>query len=212
MTFKMMKNRTPVVTVLAFAILSFPGCAVMEDLAAALTNLQRLKFKIHDVQDFSILGIPLTEKASPADFSLIDGMRLLEAFRTKRLPAEFVLNVLAFNPNDGTGGRPKTVSTLTSLESRLLIDGVPTVTGNIERPIEIPGTGKETVIPIRLAIDLYEFFGNKGYEEILGLALALGGLRKSPDRISLDALPRVETPYGEIAYPNRIVIIDKTFR
>ncbi|MDW7761561.1 MAG: hypothetical protein SCM96_13125 [Acidobacteriota bacterium] len=194
------------------AVLSFPGCAMMEDLAGALTNLQRLKFKLGAVEDFSILGIPLSGKANMADFSFMDGLRLLDGFRTRQLPAEFILNVLALNPNDGTGGSPRTVSTLTSLESRLLIDGTPTVTGNIERPVEIPGTGQDTTIPIRLTIDLYEFFGNKGYEEIIGLALALGGARKSTGRLSLDALPRVSTPYGDIAYPNRIVIVDQTYR
>jgi hypothetical protein len=140
---------------------------MMEDLAGALTNLQRLKFKLGAVEDFSILGIPLSGKTNMADFSVMDGLRLLEGFRTRQLPAEFILNVLAVNPNDGTGGSPRTVSTLTSLESRLLIDGTPTVTGNIERPVEIPGTGQDTTIPIRLTIDLYEFFGNRGTKRSL---------------------------------------------
>jgi hypothetical protein len=129
-----------------------------------------------------------------------------------RLPAEFVLDVLAVNPNDGTGGSRQTVSTLTSIESRLLIDGTPTVTGNIDQPVEIPGTGQETVIAIRLGIDLYEFFGNKGYEDILDLALALGGRGGDSTRLSLDAQPRVTTPLGPVTYPGRITIVSAEFR
>ena len=194
------------------AALGFQSCATLQDLAGAFMNLQRLKFKLGGVHDFAVLGIPLSAKRGLADFSAMDGLKLLQGFRSKRLPAEFVLEILAVNPNDGTGGSRKTVSTLTGLESRLLIDGTPTVTGNIERPIEIPGTGQETSIPIRLGLDLYEFFGNKGYEDILGLALAIGGGRGGASRLSLDAQPRVTTPFGEITYPGRITIIDKEFK
>lgn len=212
MAFGMTGKRAFIIAALIASIAGLQSCALMDYLAGAWTNLQRLKFKLGQVEDFTLLGIPLTGKTAVTDFSIMDGLKLLEGFRIRRLPAEFVLNVLAMNPNDGTGGSPRTVSTLTSLESRLLIDGTPTVTGNIERPIEIPGTGQDTLIPIRLTIDLYEFFGNEGYEEIIGLALALGGAGKSTSRLSLDALPRVSTPYGEIAYPNRIVIVDQTYR
>ena len=121
------------------------------------------------------------------------------------------LDILVLNPNDGTGGSTKTVSTLTSLESRLLIDGKPTVYGNIDEPIEIPGTGQASTIPVRMSIDLYEFFGQQGYDGIIGLALDLGG-RRNVARISLDAQPRVSTPLGEITYPGRITIISTEFR
>lgn len=122
------------------------------------------------------------------------------------------IEILVQNPNDGTGGSTKTTSTLTSLESRLLIDGKPTVYGNIDRPIEVPGTGQAATVPVRMSIDLYELFGQRGYEEIIGLALAIGGRRRDISRISLDAQPKVSTPFGEIVYPGRITIIDKEFR
>ena len=98
------------------------------------------------------------------------------------------------------------------MESRLLIDGTPTVIGNIDQAIEIPGTGRNTVIPIRMTIDLYEFFAAKGYEGLLNLALALGGAERDPARVALDAQPTVTTPLGPIVYPGRITIIDAEFR
>jgi len=144
--------------------------------------------------------------------SAAEGLELVQGFHSKRLPAELTLDILVQNPNDGTGGSTKTVSTLTSLESRLLIDGKPSVYGNIDTPIEIPGTGQAATVPVRMSIDLYEFFGQQGYEEIIGLALNIGGRRGDVTRISLDAQPRVSTPYGEIVYPGRIMIISKEFR
>jgi len=194
------------------ALLLLQSCSILQDMATALTNLQRLRFKLGGVDDFRLLGISLSGKTRLNQFSVMDGVRLLNGFRTKSLKADFLLNVLAVNPNDGTGGSPKTVSTLSSLESRLLIDNVPTVTGNIEGAVEIPGTGQESVIPIRLSLDIYQFFANKQYEDLVNLALAIGGANQDGSRISLDAQPRVSTPYGQITYPGRLTIVSHEFR
>ncbi len=202
-------------TVLLFftaVLLLSQSCSVLEDMAGMLTNLQRLKFKLGDVHNFRVAGVALSGKTRITQFSVVDGLKLLDAFRAKSLPADFVLDVRALNPNDGTGGTSATICTLAGLESRLLIDGNPTVTGDIEEAIEIPGTGQESIIPIRLSLDLYEFFGDKRYEDLLDLALAIGGAGRDPARIALDAQPRVSTPYGPLTYPGRITIVDKEFR
>jgi len=201
-----------VLAIVAMGLGLLQSCAFLQQMVGVMSNLARLKFRLAEVHDFSLMGINLSGKSTLADFNVQDGLRLVQAFATKRLPAEFVLNVEAVNPNDGKGGSPQTVSTLTSLESRLLVDGVPTVTGNIDRAIEIPGTGQASIIPIRMSIDLYEFFGNKGYEGLLNIALALGGMQRDPARIALDAQPQVSTPLGPIVYPGRLTIISREFR
>jgi len=190
----------------------FESCATLQDLAGVLANLRRLEFKLSRVQHFSLAGITIGEKSALTDFSVAEGIALLRGFQAKRLPAEFVLDILVRNPNDGTGGSAKTISTLTGLESRLLINGDPTVYGNIDSPIEIPGTGQATTVPLRFSIDLYEFFGNEGYEGLINMALAIGGLKGSASRLSLDAQPSVTTPLGVITYPGRIMIVDREFR
>jgi hypothetical protein len=205
-------KRTLTAVLLAAAALVFTSCSVLEDMAAAVTNLQRLKFRLGNVRDFHVAGISLAGKSRLTHFSATDALRLLEAFRSKTLRADFILDVKAMNPNDGTGGSPQTVATLAGLESRLLIDGSPTVSGDIESPIEIPGTGQESVIPIRLSLDVLEFFGDRKYEDVINLVLAIGGANRDPARIALDAQPRVSTPYGPITYPGRITIVDREFR
>lgn len=208
----MRKGRCILALAVLAGLLFMPSCETLSQITRALMNLQRLQFKLGGIHNFSLLGIKLFGKASVADFSAEEGLRLLQGFGSKRLTAELTLDILVQNPNDGTGGSVRTISTLTGLESRLLIDGTPTVYGNIDKPVEIPGTGQATTIPVRMSIDLYEFFGNQGYQKILGLALDVGGRQANMTRISLDAQPRVSTPYGEIAYPGRITIISKEFR
>ena len=194
------------------AVLLLQSCAALGDMASALANLQRLKFKIGGVRDFRLLGISLAGKNRLADLGTADALRIAQAYASKKLPVEFVMDVLALNPNDGTGGTTRTVSTLTRLECRLLIDDRPTVIGNIDQPIEIPGTGQEAVIPLRLSLDLLEFFGDRRYEDLLGLALAIGGRSGSPSRLALDAQPTVSTPMGPITYPGRLTIVSAEFR
>ena len=195
-----------------FSILLFQGCATLGEVFRTLTSLKHLQFRLDNINDFSLAGIRIGGKSQLGDFSFTDGLQLLAAFRSQRLPARFLLNVEARNPNDGSSGTTRTVSTLTRFDWRLLIDDQPTVSGGIDKPLEIPGTGQTTVIPLRLELDLFEFFGQGGYDDLLRLALALGGKNGDISRVALDAQPSVSTPLGDIAWPERITIISKEFR
>jgi len=194
------------------AILAFGSCSTLTDWASVIANLQRLKFKIGSVRDFRLLGLDISNKSKLSDFSATDILKVAQAYNTKKLPVEFVMDVLAINPNDGTQGTRKTASTLTGLECRLLIDDDPTITGNIDSPVEIPGTGQESVIPLRLSLDLMQFFGGRRYEDLVGMALAIGGRDRSGARLALDAQPTVSTPFGPITYPGRVTIVSTEFR
>lgn len=192
-------------------VLGFNSCQTIKQVSNALTNLQRLQFKLENINNFKLAGISLGSKMSLKDFSITDGLKLTNAFATKSFPAEFVLNVNARNPNEGSGGSPQTSATLTSLDWQLYIDDVPTISGNIDSPLEIPGNGQSVNIPLRMNLDLYKFFQNKGYDGIVNLALTLGGVKGSASKVKLDAKPTVSTPFGQIVYPGRITIIDTQF-
>jgi hypothetical protein len=206
------RPRTCFVFLALAGVLVLSSCAALDEMASALANLQRLKFRLSGIHDFRLLGIDIRSKTRLSDFNAGDALRLAESFRAKKLPVTFVVDVLAVNPNDGTGGTTKTTSTMTSLECRLLIDDHPTVTGNIDQPVEIPGTGQGSVIPVRLSLDLLEFFGNRSYNDLLNLALALGGKSGDLTRVALDAQPTVSTPLGPITYPGRITIVSAELR
>jgi hypothetical protein len=204
---------TPGVIILIFsAIVLSQSCAALNQMASVLANLKRLQFKISDVSDFRLAGIDIGAKSALTQFSALDGLTLVRAFASKNLPAAFVLNLQVVNPNTGTGGSTQTTSTLSGLECRLLIDGKQTVAGNIDHPFEIPGTGQATLVPVRLSLNLFEFFADKRYEDLINLALAIGGASRNPSRLALDAQPSVVTPLGAITYPGRITIVDKEFR
>lgn len=192
-------------------LLMMNGCAQLKSISDTLAQLQRLQFKLGNVSGFKLAGIDVWNKSSVKDFSVMDGINAASAYGSKKLPAEFLLNVDVKNPNDGTNGGRNTAATLSGLEFRLLIDGTPTITGNIAKEFTIPAGGTGTTVPISIGLDLYEFFGKQGYDKIAELAFAIGGKSGSSSRLTLDAKPSVRTPYGEITYPSRINIVDKQY-
>jgi len=189
--------------------LTATSCTVVKEIGQAVTNLSRCTFRLDGISDFRLAGISLSGKTS---LSLTDAAWAITSFGRGELPAAFTLNIAAQNPNTGTAGTPKSTATMTSFAWTLLIDNTQTVSGDIPQPIEIPGTGQQTIIPLRMNLDLVTFFKDRGYDKIIDLALTLGGAQGSASRVTLRARPTIKTDFGPIKYPGEINIIDKEFR
>lgn len=196
------------VVVVALLIITFTGCSVYK----TYVNLTRLKFKLADVNNFSLNGVNLSAKKSMNDFTAMELLNFTQAFSKGTLPISFTLNVDALNPNDGSGGYPKTNATIKSFPWRLLIDEKETISGNIGAPVSVPGTGEKTAIPITISLDLVQFLKDKGYDSIINLALQIGGQGGSAAKLALLVQPTVSSPLGDITYPNEIKVIDLEFR
>ncbi len=196
--------------VLAIALcISSLSCSSIEEMSRALSNLARVKFKLDSISGFTLAGIPLSGKRA---ITVQDGLQLLPAFQDKRFPASFTLNIAAINPNDGSQGTQKADVRLTGLAWTLLIDSTTTITGDINDPVSIPGSGEQVIIPLNMGLDLYQFFQNRGYDGIINLALALGGINRSPSHVILRARPTIRTSLTAFTYPHDIDIRDKEFR
>ncbi len=196
---------------LAAAMIALAGCAALQEMQDALLNVKRLQFKLAGVVPGTLAGVSLAKINDPASLSLQDGIKLTSAFAQKSLPLAFTLNVAARNPNDGTGGSPQKAAVLSALAWTLKIDEKETINGDISSPIEIPGTGQATVIPLQMSLDLYQFFGERGYKDILNLAFAIAGKEGSTARITLAATPTVTVAGLPLKYPGALNIVDKEF-
>ncbi len=185
------------------------SCQAVQQITQAMSSISQLKFRLSGVRDFQLAGVQLTGRSS---LRLTDSPALLSAVTQKKLPASFTLEVAAINPNDGTGGTTKTSATIANLAWTLLIDNTPTVTGDLDAPVTLPGSGQQVLIPVRMNLDLIQFFENQGIDHIVNLALALGGSKGSPSRLTLRARPTVQTTFGTFRYPQEIDIVDREFR
>lgn len=195
-----------ILTFLLFGII-FSSCSVFKQIA----NISRLKFKLNSVSDFTIHGINISNRTSIKDFNVFDTAQLLNSIARGSLPVKFNLNIEAMNPNDG-GGYPRQDLNIVDFKWRLILDNVETLSGNIAQPISVPGVGETTIFPITVELDLYKFFGERGFDNIINLALAIGGKNSNLSRVVLKAQPTIQTPFGRIKYPEEIDIIDREFR
>lgn len=185
--------------------------AVQCSVYQTIVNLSRLQFKLGAVNGFTVMNIPISDKSSLSDFNPLDIIKITSSISNGKFPVSFVLNVESRNPNDGTGGYRRTDATLSDLAWTLELDGKRTISGNLNNPVTVPGTGEITAIPLRIEIDLKEFFADKGYESLINLALTLGGAKGSSSRVSLYARPTVTTVLGDISYPGELKIVDTQF-
>ncbi|MCB0721348.1 MAG: hypothetical protein KDC42_03500 [Ignavibacteriae bacterium] len=181
------------------------GCSTIN----AISNIQRLQFKLGSINNFSLAGINLTNKNSIGDFSVTDILSLTEGFANNNLPAKFTLNVLARNPNT-PGGSQNTTSAVTRMDWKLLVDNKQTISGIMDSKIIVPGTGQTATIPINMTLNLMDFFNSLGYEGVVKLALALGGVSGSPARVTLKAIPAMEV-FGIFFSGDEVTIVDKQF-
>lgn len=196
-----------VVALLILSVIGFVQCSLLQ----TMVNLSRLQFKLGEVNGFRVNNIDISSKSSLSDLSPSEMFSLTSVITQGKLPVSFVLNVNAKNPNDGTGGYASTDATLKGFRWRLFIDDKETITGDIDSPVSVPGTGEVTNIPLRIELDLLQFFKGEGLEKIANLVLSIGGRQGNSSRISLYATPIVSTPLGDIKYPGELKIVDKNF-
>ncbi len=197
-----------VALLLGAAVLSstLSSCAALN----ALAGVSRIQFKLNDVASVRLAGIDIANKHSVSDFSIMDGVNLLGAFSSGKFPLTFTLNVAAKNPNQPTQGS----TVLSSLQVsefpwRLLIDNHETISGGIGAPVGVPAGGTTVIMPLQVTVDLKQFFADKGYNDMLNLALAISG--QGASRIQLKAQPTMSTPIGSIKYPNELTIVNTQF-
>lgn len=204
---QLLRNRFFLLTVLiSFSVISWQ-CSIVRTIA----NLSRLKFKIDNVDNVGVAGVTLSGIRSVSDIGTIDILKLTTAIARGSLPVQLTINVAALNPNDGKGGYPSTNAYLKEFPYRLMIEGNEVLSGNLENPVTIPGTGETSMIPLTVSFDLLKISKDKSWQSLVDLALGLAGAGSKGVNLELKALPVVTTDFGDIAYPREITIVKGTF-
>lgn len=201
-------------TILAAALLGIAivGCSTIQSISQALTDVGKLQFKLDRATDFTVNGINISTLNSVKDINPLKAVELVALVSNKQLPVAFTLNVLAKNPNDGSNGKPPTDLYLRKIAWTLLIDNRTTINGVVDKRLQIPSSGQSITIPITISLDLFKFFSDKGYEDLMNLAFAIGGKSGSSSRLKLSARVAAEVPgFGVVDYPGELTIINTSF-
>lgn len=187
-------------------LLMLSSCSIYN----TITNFSKLKFKLDSVNDYTIAGIPVSEKSQLKDFNALQIIKLSSEFASGKLPVSFKLNVEVKNPNKAESGSGVDI-TLKEFPWTLYIDDNETISGSIGSPVLIPGGIETEIIPLEIRLDLMQFFSNKNFDSLLNLALKLSGGESSSSSIKLVASPKLGTPIGDMQYPEPLTIVNHTF-
>ena len=175
------------------------------------TNLSKLKFKLGSVDNFKAGNVLITQKSKLSDFNAADVLKLTSQVISGNFPVTFTVNVLAKNPNTSNANPSTSKITLESFPWSLYINDKKTISGNISKPIDVPAVESSTLIPIEMSLDMLEFFKGEGLNNLINLALSLGGAKGSATNLKIIAEPVLGTTLGKLKYPEPLTIVDKDY-
>lgn len=174
------------------------GCQTLREFAA----LRLVDFAIDDVTDARLAGVEIQRIRSYEDLSATDVFRLGRALASQEMPFAFSLNIAARNPEDN-----QVQARLLRMAWTLFLEDRETINGVIDQEYVLP-PGLTTTIPVRIELDLVEFF-DRNLEDLVELALTASGQGGEPKNVALRATPTIDTPLGEMEYPHPITIVSR---
>lgn len=183
----------------AAAVVAAGGCTALQQLAA----LRNVTFALAGVADGRLAGIELSRVVNYSKLSPLDIGKVAVALARKDLPLDFVLHVKADNPAEN-----KVTAKMVRLAWSLYLQDKETINGVIDTAVVMP-SGTATVIPMRMRLNLLQFYDGP-VQDLVNLAVALAGLNADPTKISLKAVPTIDTPLGPMSYPAPVTIVSTT--
>ncbi len=182
-----------------FAVTTLAGCAALQQIGA----LRQVAFALSGIRGGRLAGVDLTRISAPGGLSALEIGRITVAIARKDLPLEFLAEVRAENPVDN-----KVTATMVKLAWTMFLDDKETISGVVDTSLTLP-PGEPRIIPVRMRLNLLEFFdGPAG--NMMDLAIAVAGLNVDPTKITIKAVPTINTRYGTISYPSPITIVSQT--
>ena len=174
------------------------SCTTLNQLAA----LRGVDFGIDRVGNTFLAGIDLQNVRAIDDLSAAQGLVLAGNIARGELPLDLTLFLDADNPTENPAAR------LVQMDWTLFLEGRETVSGTFNDDVALP-SGQTTQVPIRMRLDLVDFFGSN-LGDLLDVAAGLAGAEgANRTEVSLRASPTIQTAIGPIRYPGQITILRK---
>jgi hypothetical protein len=175
------------------------GCASLQQLIA----LRQVDFSLGGVGNGRLAGVDLSRISSYRNLTAVDLGRITLALAQNDLPFEFQVDVRAENPVDN-----KVTARLIRLAWSLYLNDKETISGTLDTTFSLP-PGAPVTIPMQMRLNLLQFFSGPA-QSLVDLAASIAGLSKDSTKVSLRAVPTVDTPVGPISYPTPITIASRT--
>ncbi|PIW44109.1 MAG: hypothetical protein COW18_13970 [Zetaproteobacteria bacterium CG12_big_fil_rev_8_21_14_0_65_54_13] len=180
--------------------LFFTACASLR----SLTTLSQVEFTLDHISSVKVAGIDLMRIDSPEQLNMYQIARASLALSREDLPLELTLHLRSENPQAN-----QIAATLTRLDWTLILDGRETISGTLHDSVRLPA-GDATDIPLRLRLNMFEFFNEKSAMDMLDMALAFAAEDgRVPQGLTLKVRPTIDTIFGPMTYGKPILIEPK---
>lgn len=193
-----MKNLSRLtLAITATATLLLSGCASLQQ----GIDLSAVKFRLERVSNVHVAGINISNTRSVEELNMFQVARATLAVSRKRLPLDLTLHLQSENPMAN-----RVAARIVRMEWTLILDGRETISGVMERPVTI-AAGESREIPLRISLNMFEFFDEKSAADLLDLALAFAGEGGGiPHGVAIKVRPTIDTPFGPIRYGRALLI------
>lgn len=166
-----------------------------------ISELSKLKFTLDRVSSVRVAGIDIMNITDARELNVYQISRITLAASRETLPLDLTLHLKSENPMIN-----QVAATITRMDWTLVLDGRDTISGTLEEDITLPA-GVAQEIPLRLSLNLFEFFNDKNAMDLLDLALAFAGEGGAiPKGIALKVRPTINTIIGPLTYSSPILI------
>ncbi len=182
-----------------FAVTTLAGCAALQQVGA----LRQVAFALSGIRGGRLAGVDLSRISAPGSLSALEIGRITVAVARRDLPLELQADVRAENPVDN-----KLTATMVRLAWTLYLNDKETISGVVDTSLTLP-PGEPRIIPVKMRLNLLQFFDGPA-ESMVDLAIAVAGLNVDPTKITIRAIPTINTRYGPITYPAPITIVSQT--
>jgi hypothetical protein len=180
-----------------FASLFLSACATLNP----AYDLSKVKFRLDHISAVSVAGIDLMDIGSLNELNVFQMARATLAVSRENLPLDLTLHLKSENPLAN-----KIAATLTRIDWTLILDDRETISGILEENVTL-AAGEMQDIPLRLSLNMFEFFNERNSMDLLDLALAFasqdGGI---PPGVALKIRPTIDTPFGPITYGKSFIV------
>lgn len=187
----------PFLSLCAAMLLLLSSCATLQQ----GMDLSSVKFSLDRVSSVRVAGIDLMNVRSVEELNMFQLARAALALSREQLPLDMTLHLKTENPMIN-----RVAATLVSMDWTLMLDGRETISGTINDRIILPA-GEVQDIPLKLHLNMFEYFNEKSAIDMLDLALAFAGAGGSiPEGVALKIHPTIDTPFGPISYGKALLI------
>ncbi|ATX82061.1 hypothetical protein Ga0123462_1197 [Mariprofundus ferrinatatus] len=183
-------SRLPIISMF-LASLFLASCATMQH----VSELSNVKFTLDRVSDVRIAGIDVMNFSDAQQLNVYQVGRITLATARENLPLDITLHLKTENPVIN-----QVAATLTRMEWTLMLDGRDTISGVLQDQITLQA-GETSDIPLRLSLNMFQFFDEKNALDMLDLALAFAGEGGGiPQGVALKIRPTINTIFGPFTY------------